>query len=644
MFTLRIARIGKSETVTFAVNELYKYLKLIDKRLPIDQRTTEKYENQNTLTLFVGLTALVPYNKQDDEICIDVKNGVGVITGANERAVLIAVYRFLHHLGCRWIRPGADGEVIPKRILSAADLTFTLREMPSRRLRCICIEGASIFEHVLNIVDWLPKVGMNSYFIQFFTPISFPSLWYRHPYDPYMSEEPYTEDEARGYRDRIKEELRLRSIGLLNPGHGWTHYPFGIESHRIEPDDERLTDEYRSYFAEIGGKRELFMGKLNFTQLCYSNPKVRSKIADAAVKYCKENPEITLLRFALADGTNNFCECENCRKLRPSDYLMMILNEIDEKLTAAGLDTRVSFSAYVDLLWCPTKVKLNNPSRFYLNLSPSSRTYTRPLYDMKTDPHKIELPPFELNKLTLPRDVETIVAFFNKWREWTGCECTIFDYHLMWDHYLDPGYTECARLLHKDVTGLDKLGIVGFTSCQEQRCAFPTALPMYAMARGLWDKSSSFDDISREYYEAAFGDDWQAVEGYLARISKLFDPSFMRNDHPEAHVDALERMNGVDETVDAFMESHIKKMRYVNDSWNYLWYHAEYCKMYAELVRCYIDGDEAKIEAQTKAFTDYHFKHKRELHDVLDNFYFDEVYQRWIKRVFANKPTNTVDF
>jgi len=71
---------------------------------------------------------------------------------------------------------------------------------------------------------------------------------------------------------------------------------------------------------------------------------------------------------------------------------------------------------------------------------------------------------------------------------------------------------------------------------------------------------------------------------------------------------------------------------------------AEYCKMYAELIRCYCSEDEAKIEAQTKAFTSFHFEHEPELHTVLDSCLFDEVYQRWIKRVFANKPTDEVDF
>ena len=87
MYTLRLAKIGSHETVSFALAELEKYLKLIDKRLPVDQRKTEKYDSENTLTLYVGLCGLLPYNKHDDEILIDVKDGVGIITGARLYAV-----------------------------------------------------------------------------------------------------------------------------------------------------------------------------------------------------------------------------------------------------------------------------------------------------------------------------------------------------------------------------------------------------------------------------------------------------------------------------------------------------------------------------------------------------------------------------
>ena len=64
---------------------------------------------------------------------------------------------------------------------------------------------------------------------------------------------------------------------------------------------------------------------------------------------------------------------------------------------------------------------------------------------------------------------------------------------------------------------------------------------------------------------------------------------------------------------------------------------------YSELIRRYSHGDEALIEEQTKAFSAFHFGLEPVLHTVLDSCLFDEVYQRWIKRVFSNKPVE-VDF
>lgn len=46
----------------------------------------------------------------DDAIYIDVRNSKGIITGSNPRSVLFAAYRFLEANGCRWIRPGRNGD------------------------------------------------------------------------------------------------------------------------------------------------------------------------------------------------------------------------------------------------------------------------------------------------------------------------------------------------------------------------------------------------------------------------------------------------------------------------------------------------------------------------------------------------------
>ena len=576
MNLITLAKIGTNKTVSYATEELGRYLKKIDKTLFIDQRTYEAYDNSVQNVIWVGLNGQVKENSRDDEILINVKDGVGIITGSNERAVLIAAYRFLRELGCRWLYPGPDGEFIPQKEFKISDITVNVSEIPSTPYRTVCSEGETTYEQFYNMIEWLPRVGMNCYYMQFFAPMSNFNLWRRHVRNPFLKEDPLLSfDDVLHCKARLDEEIAKRSLEYIGVGHHFTMRPFGIEVGQItDINDERLTPEYKECFALIDGKRALKDNRLNFTQLCYSKKYVRDKMTDFAVEYCKKHPELTVLAFALADGMNNFCECEDCAKYSASEWFVTIVNELDEKLTKEGLNTKIEISAYVDRLWAPEKVKLNNPSRFLLTLCPSSRTYSRALYEMKKDPDTIEIAPYVKNKLTMPHDTETFVAMFNKWREKVPCETAVFDYHLMWDHYIDPGYTDCARTLHKDVTGLDKLGFSAFTSCQEHRCAYPTGLPMYSMAVGLWDKKSKFDDICKDYYTTAFGEYGEAVGSYLAQISKLFDTPFMRCDYKNDHLNGKyiesyhnvdERMDKVDDLVDNFSKSHIEPNKDVKE-------------------------------------------------------------------------------
>lgn len=349
------------------------------------------------------------------------------------------------------------------------------------------------------------------------------------------------------------------------------------------------------------------------------------------------------MAISLADGVNHHCECEECAKLRPSDYLVMILNEVDEKLSAAGLHTKISFSAYVDLLWPPLREKVHNPDRFVRGFAPITRTYSHPFY-AGAKPEKEDLPPYVRNKNEMPRTVELTVAFLEEWNKLLPVDNYVFEYHLMWDHYLDPGYFSCAKLLHNDAAHLDNYGLNGFVSCQEQRLAYPTALPNYALARALWDKNSDFSEICDEYYSAAFGEHGKAVGDYLAEISTLFDPQFMRNEKPEAHVTALERCAKIIALVERFEKTHILPNEKLSRSWMYLAYHAKHCKLYAELIRRYALKDEVGIEEYAKKFSAFIFENEPELHTVFDSCLFDEVYQRWIKRVFANVNVKTIDF
>jgi len=642
MTTITIAKIGTNQTVNYAVDELVRLIRAIDSRVFVDQRTYDSYDSEKPL-LWVGKTDLVTPSESDDEILIDVKNGAGVITGANNRAVLIAVYRFMRELGCDWIRPGADGEVIPHFSVTEASLTVRVHETPSYRHRGICIEGSLGTEHIINMIEWVPRVGMNIYFVQNFYPVGFFRRWYSRLHNPFEEGVNLTNDDFIHIWRRCEEEVLKRSLIYHGVGHGWTYHSFGIPRDLKTDDDPRITDRYRSYMAMINGERRLDSRGIDGTQLCYSNPEVRSCIINMIADYCKEHPAMDVVHFWLADHANNNCECEECKKHRPSDYYVMMLNELDKKMDAAGLETKIVFLVYVDLLWEPVDFKIENSDRFLLMFAPISRTYTSALCDFERM-KKEDIPPYVRNRLQLPKSVPQNVAHLAAWQEMFTGDGFIFDYHLMWDHFLDPGYMTCAKVLHRDMANLDSLGLNGSVSCQQQRCAFPTGLPNYAMAAALWNKEEAFENISARYFKAAFGEDGAAVEDYLAKISELFDSSFMRNDHPEAHRDVLTRMAQIDSLTKVFEMSHITPNRDKSASWNYLYYHAEYCRMYAELIRRYTYGDEAKIKEQTDAFTAFVFALEPELHTVFDTAYFDEVYQRWIKRVYANKPTETVDF
>ena len=649
MTTITLAKIGTNPTVSYAVDELARCLKAMDKSLLIDQRTYDTYNAPIEGVIWVGKDGSLTPSDSDDEIRIDVKDGAGVITGANNRAVLIAAYRFLRELGCAWVRPGADGEVIPEKKLDKAVLTASVHEMPSYTHRGVCVEGSVMNEHIINMIEWLPRMGMNAYFVQNFVPTSFYRRWYRHPYNPFLEDENKTDADFAHMWKSCESEILKRGLFYHAVGHGWTYHPFGIHSTTMDPNDPMLTPEYKKHFAMIGGKRELMQAPppgargLGATQLCYSNPETRSIMLNGIVEYCEAHPDVDIVHFWLADGMNNNCECDECRKMRPSDYYVMMLNDLDKMLTEKGIKTKIVFLVYVDLLWAPEKLKVENTDRFLLMFAPISRTYSYALTDYDKSA-KVELQPYERNKLVMPKAVAPNLAHLAKWQNDFSGDSFIFDYHLMWDHFLDPGFTTCAKILHKDMARLDEIGLNGSVSCQQQRCAFPTGLPMYAMAKALWDKNSKFEDISREYYALAFGEDGEAVEAYLAKISELFDSTFMRNEKPEGHKNVLERMDAIDATVDAFKAAHIDAKRDTSASWNYLWYHADYCKTYVEVIRAYTSEDEALIEKKSTEFTEFIYRNEPVLHSVHDMAYFNEVFPRWLKRVYSNKPTDEVDF
>ena len=116
-----------------------------------------------------------------------------------------------------------------------------------------------------------------------------------------------------------------------------------------------------------------------------------------------------MIHVWVADAFNNHCECERCKTLTPTDWYVQILNLLDEKLSAEGLDNKIAFLLYFELLWTPIKEKLHHPERFVMMFAPISRTFTKSFEDVEEVQE--ELKPFALNKITLPHTITNYLKF-----------------------------------------------------------------------------------------------------------------------------------------------------------------------------------------------------------------------------------------
>ena len=519
----RVLAIGTNRVIDFAAAELARYLARITGR----EVALEQTERLDPLSpgIAVGHAGDLPDMVLpdvddpafDDAIGIRVSAAAGMICGNNDRSVLLAVYRYLTEIGCRWIRPGADGEILPGA--GALSKAVDLVETPSYRHRGICIEGAVSYENVRDTIDWLPKVGLNSYYIQFREGYTFFERWYAHLGNPLRAAEPFDVERARTYVAMAADEISKRGLVYQAVGHGWTTEPFGIPGLSWDQRVHDVDQSVRQYLALVDGERKIYDGIPLNTNLCYSNAEARRIVVDDIAGYAAAHPAAGVVHVWLGDGSNNQCECDSCSAARPADFYVMMLNELDELLSARGITTRIVFLIYVDLLWPPERQRIRNPDRFILMFAPITRTYRRPFSAEESIP---PVPEYRRNKLVFPSSVAENLSFLRAWQSLFTGDSFVYDYHYMWAHVKEPGYVQIAEVLHADIHNLATLGLNGIISCQVQRSYFPHGLGMAVLGRALWNRDASFAEIRDDYFASAFGLEGALCAAYLDRLSRLF--------------------------------------------------------------------------------------------------------------------------
>lgn len=533
--TWNIFLTDNSATTRFAADEFSRLITRMDQSA---RACFVSERGQGTLEIGLCTSRPIPAVDDptlDDAIAISVSDGCGYITGSNERSVLIAVYKFFEAAGVSYIRPGRDGERIPKR--DSATISVTLVEKAAARYRGICPEGSAGYEHILDIVDFAPKLGMNIIFTQLWRPSFMFDRWYGNEKSPAYIPHKLSTASQDAIIAEYDAQATLRGLDHHRMGHGWIPSILGEQTghwHGISAEG-LLKDEHRPLIAEIGGKRELFNGSAVDTSFCYGNPKARKMIVDEAVAYAVAHPEVKTLHFWLADQPSNQCECELCRDTLPSDFYVDMCNELDAELTARGIGTRIVFLAYLELLWTPERARIKNPDRFILLFAPIRRPYERPLLAQSEG----EMPPFLRNVWRNPCDNFSVLKSLEAWQSQFPGECVLFDYHLMWDMYNDLGGEQVARMLGRDMADLPKSGMCGMISCQGIRIGMIGAVSMRLMANALWHGTIDDEAETARFYTDAYGNGGESVREVLKTVTAALDPNMLRGKTPitPAHVD-----------------------------------------------------------------------------------------------------------
>lgn len=604
-----ISTLTPHPTAVYAAEELKKYLRMM---MPRAGNIPLHIASDHVAAFRLGL--MQDFNLDvsdaedpalDDIIYIDTTAEGGIIAGSNYGALLIAVYRYLRQCGCRWLFPGVDGEWIPSRT-SLEPVKY--RKLADHRYRGQCNEGAEYQANMLETIEFSPKIGLNSYMLEFDIPFLYYNKYYSHKGSVTREPEPVNNETILQWKRQCEVEIQKRGMHFHDMGHGWTAEPFGIDSKAESP--ENIPDDMRDKLAMINGKRDFHLNPL-YSNVCLSNPEVRATMASYIADYAETQNNVDFLHIWLADGTDNHCECEECRKKIVSDWYVILLNEIDAELTRRNLDTHIVFIVYTETFWPPLETKLENTERFTMLYAPHFRLYTETYAET---PDEDAVKPFQLNHNVAPKGMAECLGYLKAWKKvWSG-DCFCYEYHFWQQQYFDPSGMRFAKLLYDDICALSTQGLSGMIEDGSQRSYFPTGFAYYVYGETLFDKSRSFEELMEDYFSHAFGASWREVVCYLNRICDTLDFSYFSGQRssdisrgPFYNPDMAKLARKIPEITASvaplIAAEKNQTMRAASVSWRMLDLHREWIEGIAEMVCCLAVGKkEEALEAAKRLF------------------------------------------
>ena len=429
-------------------------------------------------------------------------------------------------------------------------------------------------------------------------------------------------------------------------GHGWTSDPFGMDSSEAwDAGNVQIPEDVKEYVAMVGGKRDIFARSPLNTNFCMSNAKARKIVNDYIADYAARNSHVDYIHVWLADASNNHCECEACQKMIPTDWYVMMMNELDEELSRRGLDTRIVFISYYDTMFPAETERIKNPKRFSMHFAPITRNYVE---SPSPTPVHYEMKKYVRNKIHKPASADESLVYINAWMETQKLHSLAYEYHFWINQCFALGLMHFARLIYDDVRGYKKNNVNGIIEDGSQRSFFPNGFNFYVYGETLFDNDVDFEFLKRDYFSHAYGEDWEKVVDFFETIDRGFDKDYMTGRlsadeglgkfyNPEAAVKMRAACRVIDEFA-PFVEAHKNMpLRAQTVAYRLLAKYMEFCRGIAGALILKAYGAEEEAEKASKEFFRDFGKHEVAIERYYDQSLYEKAYT-W--KIFSKKKSN----
>lgn len=454
--------------ILFAAEELSRYLcRIGGTELPIQIAARQA----RSIVLSQSLKADSP-----DAFTIRTEGKKLLLSGASPRGVLYAAYTFLEDcLGCAWLKPG-DEHVPDLDEITIGELDIF--QQPSFRNR-IVVHFRYYRDTALAQIDWMGKRKLNVSFIAI-----------NERLDRWDSEQT---------RERVLPELEKRGIELRTPGHSFLAW--------LPPTE--YFDKHPEYFSLINGERR------SDRFVCLSNPDVPREMAKNIACFVEANPETRVITLWHTDRGDEFCECDDCRKV--FDPVERALSYGFAAERALGSDNGDVDGDVVSPEYVPSttagELALVNSVAAHLEASHPELLIETLAYGRNYNPSRHVKPHANVlinyavfDKLLAPENATTPVAqgdfhkptrdYINAWKE-QARHFSIYEYYGLFHDF-----TPLWEVMAKDMKYYRRLGVEGISS----EIAGWNELHLYTFARLSWNCDLPWRDILRQYCEAAYGE------------------------------------------------------------------------------------------------------------------------------------------